>query len=237
MSEAIPVLDHGLVKLVQHYGSDDMVCRAARVSIDGGVREGEPSKKRDRVLIDYLARELHTTPFEHCGATIYVKAPIFVLRQWHRHRTHSFNELSGRYSTIYERYYVPSTARMLTEQCKDSRQGQGKVEGPEAAGRARQMIIEHSEAALARYREMLEMGVSRELARTVLPLNVYSEMYDSCNLWNWTRFLKLRLAGDAQYEIRAYARAVYQVLWPLFPASLGAFARPEGWEQEAAATS
>ena len=228
--ELIPVLDHGAVKLIQHYGTDEMVCRAARVSIDGGVREGEPSAKRDRILIEYLAEYLHTTPFEHCGATIYVRAPIFVLRQWHRHRTHSYNELSGRYSTIYDRFYAPTVERLLTEQSQDSRQGKGRVESKEAAEQAREEVCHHCEGALARYRRLLEMGVSRELARTVLPLSIYSEMYDTCNLWNWTRFLRLRLAPDAQYEIRTYAEAIRRILEAIFPLSMAAFGKKEGWE-------
>ncbi len=226
----VPVLDHGAVKLIQYFGDDAMICRAARVSVDGGVREGTPSAERDRVLIRYLAKQHHTSPFEHCGATFYVKAPIFVFRQWHRHRTQSYNELSGRYSTTFREFYLPTVERMITEQSRDNRQGQGRVESPEAAGRAREAIRAHCEKALAEYRSLLEMGVSRELARTVLPLNVYSEMYATANLWNWTRFLKLRLAPDAQYEIRAYAKAILGILKEVFPTGIGAFAESEGWE-------
>ncbi len=225
----VSVLDHGALKLIQYYGDDSMICRAARVSVDGGVREGKPSKERDRVLIRYLAEQHHTSPFEHCGATFYVKAPIFVFRQWHRHRTQSYNELSGRYSTTFREFYLPSVERLITEQSRDSRQGQGRVEGPEEARRAREKIRAHCEKALEEYRSLLEMGVSRELARTVLPLNVYSEMYATANLWNWTRFLKLRLAPDAQYEIRAYAKAILAALKEIFPTGMGAFAEMEGW--------
>ncbi len=226
----INVLDHGLVKLIQYYGSDDMVCAAARVSVDGGVREGKPSKERDKLLINFLAQKLHTSPFEHCGATIYVKAPIFVLRQWHRHRTHSYNELSGRYSTTFKDYYVPTIERLMTEQTKDSRQGSGKVETEEQAREAIEKIRRHSENALGEYRLLLELGVTREIARIVLPLNTYSEMYDTCNLWNWTRFLKLRLAQDAQYEIRQYAKAILKILSGIFPLSMAAWAKNEGWD-------
>jgi len=226
----VPVLDHGAVKLIQSYGDDAMICRAARVSVDGGVREGAPSEKRNRVLIRYLAQEHHTSPFEHCGATFYVKAPIFVFRQWHRHRTQSYNELSGRYSTTFREFYLPTVERLITEQSQDSRQGQGRVESPEAAREAREKIRLHCEKALGEYRSLLEMGVSRELARGVLPVNVYSEMYATANLWNWTRFLKLRLARDAQYEIRAYAKAILGILKELFPVGIGAFAESEGWD-------
>jgi len=232
MSEVteIPVLDHGLVKLIQSFGSDEMVCRAARVSLDGGVREGDASPGRDRKLIEFLASREHTTPFEHCGATLYVRAPIFVLRQWLRHRTHSYNELSGRYSTIFDRYYVPSAERLLTEQSRDNRQGSGRVAGPEAAEEARAAIGRHCEHALSEYKRLLELGGSREVSRTVLPLSIYSEMYDTCNLWNWTRFLRLRLAQDAQYEIRMYAKAIHRILTGLFPASMAAFAGSLGIE-------
>ena len=229
---ALPVLDHGVVKLIQHYGDDAMVCRAARVSVDGGVREGEASVERDRALVRFLAEHLHTTPFEHSGATFYIKAPLFVFRQWHRHRTHSYNELSGRYSTTFNEFYIPPAERLLAEESQDNRQGEGRVEGPEQAEEARAVIQGHCEAALARYHQLLELGVSRELARTVLPVNTYSEMYDTANLWNWTRFLKLRLAPDAQKEIRLYARAIYTELLRVFPTSMMAFAGPEGWAQE-----
>jgi len=229
--KALSVLDHGIVKLIQHYGDDAMVCRAARVSVDGGVREGESSEKRDRALVKFLAEHLHTTPFEHSGATFYIKAPLFVFRQWHRHRTHSYNELSGRYSTTFNQFYLPPVERLLAEESQDNRQGEGRVETPAQAEEAREVIQGHCEEALARYHRLLELGVSRELARSVLPVNTYSEMYDTANLWNWTRFLKLRLAPDAQKEIRLYAGAIYRELLRVFPNSMLAFAGPEGWAQ------
>lgn len=218
------ILDKGSLKLVESWGSDERVCDSARVSIEAGMRRGKPATEKDNIkIINYMANNGHTSPFEHCGATFYVKAPIFVYRQWHRHRTQSYNEVSGRYSSeIFTDFYLPTIERLMTEQI-DNRQGEGKIVDKKDAMIAANIILESSALALDRYNDLLKYGTSKELARLVLPVNVYSQMYVSSNLWNWVRFLKLRTDEHAQYEIRQYAMAIYKELKELFPKSIKAF--------------
>ena len=219
----VKVLDHGYVKLIESWGSDRSVVNSARVSIEGGARDSS-NAKQDKHLINYLAREMHTSPFEHCGATFYVKAPFFVLRQWHRHRTQSYNEVSGRYSSdIYQDCYMPSIDRLMTEQTKDSRQGSGRIENSEDAQQAHRYLQILNDNAMATYKSCIGLNATKELSRLALPMSTYSEMYATTNFLNWARFISLRNDNHAQYEIRVYADAVYNMLKEIFPNAIDAF--------------
>lgn len=216
---AIKVLNHGLVRLVDHMGSDLSVVRSARVSYDAEWRAGEDEGK-DAKLIDYLVKNHHTSPLEAVSFTFEVKAPIFVLRQWHRHRTWSFNEVSARYSELPEEFYVPKLEH-ITTQSTSNKQMRTTVQHPQAAAWADS--IRHScQSAFFLYREMLQYGVPRELARGVLPVNTYSHMFATVDLHNLAHFLKLRLHEHAQYEIRVYAEAMLELITPIVPVCVAA---------------
>lgn len=218
----IKVLDHGLVRLVDHMGSDLSIVRSARVSYNAAWRAGEDEGK-DAKLIDYLLRNRHTTPFESVTFTFEVKAPILVFRQWHRHRTWSFNEVSARYSELPAEFYVPAMDQ-ITTQSSSNKQMRTDVVNPEA-GRARRVIQDTCSRAFDSYKELLRVGVPRELARCVLPVNTYSHMFATVNLHNLFGFLKLRLHEHAQYEIRVYAKALLELIEPIVPVAVGAFRR------------
>lgn len=217
MKNAIEVLDHGFVRLVDTMGGDDSVVRAARVSYGDGTR----SKREDEALIRYLLRHEHGTPFEMTALTYHVKAPIFVFRQWHRHRIGiSINEISGRYSELPSDCYVPETDQVRT-QSKRNKQGRDEpVEKPDEV--QFDMNIEQA-AAYHQYMSYLDRGVARELARINLPLSIYSEMYWQCNLRSLFAFCKLRIDPHAQWEIRQYAEAMLELAKPFAPASCRAF--------------
>lgn len=216
------LLDHGYVRLVDHMGSDLSIVRAARTSFDAAWRAGE-SEGTDANLINYLWSHAHTTPFEAVTFTFEVQAPIFVFRQWHRHRTQSYNEMSARYTELPELFYVPDPA-IVGDQATYTKQG-------------RQPSVKHlsdreievdgyrrtCEAAFARYRYLLESGWPRELARAVLPVSTYSKMFATMNLLNLLRFLTLRDDPHAQYEIRVYAEAMRELVRPIVPTAIAAW--------------
>lgn len=219
--DKIDVLDHGFIRLVDSMGSDLSVVRAARVSYDAAWRAGEDTGS-DARLINYLWRNKHTSPFEAVTFTFEVKAPIFVFRQWHRHRTWSYNELSARYSELPEEFYVPE-AEQLRAQSKANKQGRDEaldIDIVEASLTAMQSV---GTTAFEAYRSMLEAGVARELARSVLPVSTYSHMFASVNLLNLFRFLTLRCDSHAQYEIRVYAEAIVKLIKPVVPVSVEAW--------------
>lgn len=208
-----PVLDHGLVKLVSHNASDESVVRAARVS--HGALGTEWRGEKDEKLIRFLLKHDHGTPFEHNSMTFLVKAPIFVVREWHRHRIGwSYNEVSGRYTELEEEFYVPERVRVPHPTNK-----QGSVDAEdEAYHRAwSQVIRANSTDAFRNYRYLLEGGVAREVARLVLPLNTYTSFYATCNARSLGHFLRLRLDEGAQLEIREYAAALEEVWKGLMP--------------------
>jgi thymidylate synthase (FAD) len=219
-NEPICVLDHGLVRLVESMGSDLSISRAARVSYDAAWRAGQ-DKGSDERLIRYLWAHQHTSPFEAVTMTFEVKAPIFVLRQWMRHRTWSFSELSGRYRELSEEFYVPDPSA-IGVQSKDNKQGRD-LEDNEHAKSAVWAMEEHGKAAFALYRQLLSTGTPRELARTVLPLSTYSHMFATVNMLNLFRFLKLRTADDAQYEIRVYANVMALLATRVAPVAVAAW--------------
>src|SRR3990167_5309308 len=181
------VLDKGFVRLVDWMGNDDSIVRAARVSYGQGIKTIEEDKK----LINFLIRERHTSPLEQVTFTFHVKAPLFVFRQWHRHRTWSYNEVSARYTEMKDEFYIPETTR-ITKQDKKNKQGSTNEQISEAET-AVEMIRRNSDESYLIYQDLLNMGVARELARTVLPVNLYSEMFATVNLHNLMHFLKLRL--------------------------------------------
>lgn len=213
------VLDHGFVRLVDYLGGDARIVQSARVSYGDGTK----TVREDAALIDYLLRNRHTSPFEQVILTFHVKMPIFVARQWVRHRTARLNEISGRYSVMRDEFYVPNPAE-VRYQDKRNKQGGDERAVPEALTAS---VIESLRAGqqrtYAEYEAMLEDDIARELARVNLPLSLYTEMYWQIDLNNLFHFLRLRLDWHAQYEIRVYgdamaraARAVAPLAWAAF---------------------
>lgn len=224
----IDVLDYGYVRLVDVMGNDQSVVRAARVSYDAEPREDGSDDK----LIHYLMRNRHTSPFEAVTLTFEIKAPIFVFRQWHRHRTWSYNEVSARYTALPEEYYVPHPTQ-IGEQAKHNKQMRTATgEVTDDSIRAAEHIESVCQQAHDHYKALLEQGVPRELARGVLPLNTYSRMFATVNLHNLFHFLRLRLHEHAQYEIRVYADAMLQLIEILVPVSVAAFKESIGYETD-----
>jgi thymidylate synthase (FAD) len=218
MSE-IKVLNHGLVRLVEHMGSDLSIVRAARVSYDAEWRAGEDEGK-DAKLIDYLVKNRHTSPFECVTFTFEVRAPIFVLRQWHRHRTQSYSEISARYSELPEEFYIPEVSQ-ITTQAKGNKQMRTHDIHPHAEA-FQAAVADQCAAAFEVYKRLLKAGMPRELARGVLPMNSFSHMFTTVSLHNLSHFLSLRLHEHAQYEIRVYAQAMLDLIEPIVPVAVAA---------------
>jgi thymidylate synthase (FAD) len=228
LGEAIPVLDHGFVRLVDYMGDDGAVVQAARVSYGRGTRQVH----EDRGLIRYLMRHRHTTPFEMCELKLHVKLPIFVARQWIRHRTANVNEYSARYSILDREFYVPDAA-VLGVQAAANRQGRGEPVSPERAAEVLAWLRDDAERCYRHYEAMLALagapgepdreGVARELARINLPLNYYTQWYWKIDLHNLLHFLSLRLDPHAQHEIRVYADAIGDIVKQWVPLCWEAF--------------
>jgi thymidylate synthase (FAD) len=215
----IKVLNHGHVRLVEHMGSDLSVVRNARVSYDAEWRTGDDEGK-DAKLIDYLVRNHHTSPLESVQFTFDVKAPIFVFRQWHRHRTWSFNEVSARYSVLPEEFYIPEVEQITTQSTSNKQMRTDEVH-PKAA--EFQAAVERACGdAFQLYKRLIDRGMPRELARGVLPMNTYSHMFATVDLMNLSKFLKLRLHEHSQYEIRVYAQAMLELIEPIVPVTVAA---------------
>ena len=227
---ALPVLDHGFVRVVDYMGDDAAVVQAARVSYGKGTRR----VREDAGLINYLMRHRHTTPFEMCEIKYHVKLPIFVARQWIRHRTANVNEYSARYSILDKEFYLPAPEH-LAAQSESNRQGRGDVlEGREAA-RVLDLLRADAERTYANYQDMLNLddqgqeldparsGLARELARMNLTLNVYTQWYWKTDLHNLLHFLSLRADAHAQYEIRAYAETMIDTVKRWVPLCHDAF--------------
>lgn len=217
--EKIDVLDHGFIRLVDYMGNDLSIVRAARVSYDASWRAGEDTGN-DKRLLNYLWKNKHSTPFEAVTFTFEVKAPIFVFRQWHRHRTFSYNELSARYKELPEEFYIPE-AKVIGEQSKDNKQGRQESE----INRGTDILAyKHiAEQTFHLYRTLIAKGWPRELARSILPVSTYSHMFATVNLLNLLKFLTLRTDSHAQYEIRVYADAMVELIKPIVPISLQAW--------------
>ena len=214
LSEPIDVLDHGYVRYIAHLGNDLMPLEAARMST-GNPTGVDPVK--DSATRDYLWRHAHATPFEMAVLQIEVQCPIFVAREWMRHRTQSFNEFSGRYAEMPALQYVPAPER-VQGQSGLNKQGSGDDLSDEVRKSFLESISTDQSTVREHYETYLEAGVARELARINLPLAQYTRFRAQANLRNWLHFLDLRLAENAQFEIRVYAQAVarlVQHLWPL----------------------
>jgi thymidylate synthase (FAD) len=218
---AMPVLDHGFVRVIDYMGDDAAVVQAARVSYGRGTRK----TSEDEGLIRYLMRHWHSTPFEMCEIKYHVKLPIFVARQWIRHRTANVNEYSARYSILDKEFYIPAPEH-LAAQSSDNRQGRGAVLQGEDAARVLALLRQDAEQTYAHYEEMLEesgAGLARELARMNLTLNTYTQWYWKTDLHNLFHFLRLRADAHAQYEIRVYAEAMLETVKAWVPLSHAAF--------------
>ncbi len=207
----------GSINLINSMGSDVDIVNAARVSF--GKRK-DLIDNDDEVLIDYLAKHNHTSPFEHVTFTFHIKCPLFVRSQWMRHRTWSYNEISRRYTTENIEFFVPNELR--TQDTTDNLQGSSGVLSPDKNIRISNIIAYHSNAALDLYGKLLEQGVANEQARMVLPQNMYTEFYGTVNLHNLTHFIKLRSDSHAQQEIRAYSNAMVGLIQPVAPVALNA---------------
>lgn len=210
-------------------GSDLSVVRNARVSYDAEWRSGEDEGK-DAKLIDYLVRNGHTSPLESAQFTFDIKAPIFVLRQWHRHRTWSYNEVSARYTELPEEFYVPEMSQIGTQSKSNKQMRDILTAAEDVAGfrpsqrdsEAANLIRSSCESAFRNYKALIGAGVPRELARGVLPMNTYSHMFCTVDLMNLAKFFKLRLHEHAQYEIRVYAQAMLELVEPIVPVTVAA---------------
>jgi len=215
----IRLLDHGFVRLVDYMGNDAAIVQAARVSYGQGTKK----RSEDAGLIRYLMRHRHTSPFEMVDTKFHIKAPIFVARQWLRHRTSSVNEVSARYSLLPEELYIPEDAQ-ISFQSVDNKQGRSTTEVPtEVKARVRELLLAGQRESYASYQELIDAEIARELARIALPVSIYTEWYWKINLHNLFHFLSLRMDAHAQYEIRVYADAIGLIVQRLAPVAYGAF--------------
>lgn len=224
----IAVLDHGYIEVVESWGSDERIIEAARMSTDKGFQGwGNAEKPGDEKLLAYLWNNKHATPFEMAGLIIEVQAPIFVFREWHRHRTQSYNELSARYTPMPDINYVPSTERLMINAGASNKQA-GTVKGAnEMSVRTAGWFQDELEAQYRScenlYQQALKEGVPKELARLVIPVGRYSRMRASANLRNWLAFLTLRNHPAAQWEIRQFASSLATLLAEKFPRTMELF--------------
>jgi thymidylate synthase (FAD) len=229
--EPIPILDHGFVRVIDYMGDDSAIVQSARVSYGTGTKQ----VNQDRGLINYLMRHWHTTPFEMCEIKFHIKLPIFVARQWIRHRTANVNEYSARYSIMDKEFYIP-TPENLAPQSKQNHQGRSDepLTGAEAK-RVLELLKQDSQNCYDHYEEMLNLtpegtvkdesknGLARELARMNLTMNYYTQWYWKCDLHNLFHFLMLRADSHAQYEIRVYADAMLDIVKKWVPFAYEAF--------------
>lgn len=225
-----PVLDHGFIRVVDYMGNDNAIVQAARVSYGKGTKK----KTEDRGLIHYLLRHAHTTPFEMCEIKFHIKMPFFVARQWLRHRTANVNEYSARYSILDNECYVPSAEHLAT-QSSTNKQGRGETLSGAYSGEVRERLRKTADELYAEYEDLLnedaegnirdpqKEGLARELARTTLSLNFYTQMYWKIDLHNLMHFLTLRADEHAQYEIRAYAEVMLDILKKWVPFTYEAY--------------
>lgn len=215
----IDVLNGGFVRLVDKMGDDLAIVRNARVSYDADWRAGD--EKKDEKLISYLWKNKHTSPFEAVQFTFEVKAPIFVFRQWHRHRTWSYNEISARYTELDEGYYVPEV-NQITTQSTSNKQMRTSEQHSES-NLIQEVINNQCHDAFIKYHWLIAKGCPRELARSVLPVAAYSRMFATVDLKNLLHFLELRLHEHSQLEIRVYAQAILQLIRPIVPHTIKVF--------------
>lgn len=219
LDKEYPVLNKGFVRLVDYMGGDSRIVQSARVSYG----EGTKTVREDAGLIDYLLRHQHTSPFEQVVLTFHLKMPIFVARQWIRHRTARLNEISGRYSIMKDEFYLPIESD-VAKQAKDNKQGRATEElSREEAQKVIDALNKGQQASYADYTELVEEGIARELARVNLPLSLYTEMYWQIDLHNLFHFLWLRLDSHAQKEIRDYAEVLLEICRKVAPMATKSF--------------
>lgn len=212
MEETINVLDHGYVKFIDSMGSDQTIIEAARMSTNKGFEGWE----KDFNLLDFLWRHHHATPFEMCELALEVQAPIMVFREWHRHRTQSYNEMSARYTQMPNLHYLPTPGR-IQKQSKTNKQGSAESVDPEYAEMVLGELRAEQDQVYEHYEQVLSEGVAKEVARLNTPVSRYSKMRVKTDLRNWLAFCNLRMRPNAQWEIRQYANAVsifIQKIWP-----------------------
>lgn len=217
------VLDHGFVRVIDYMGDDSAICQAARVSYGKGTK----AVSNDAGLIRYLMRHWHSTPFEMCEIKLHVKLPVFVARQWIRHRTANVNEYSARYSILDREFYIPAPEQ-LAAQSVINNQGRGETLSGDEAARVLEILKADSTRAYDHYEQMMsdedgQQGLARELARMNLPANIYTQWYWKVDLHNLFHFLRLRADSHAQYEIRVYAEAMCKIVADWVPAAYSAF--------------
>lgn len=221
----IPVLDHGYVRYIDHLGTDERIVEAARISYQS------PSKgeEQDKKLLHYLYKNKHTSPFEMVKVTLNIKMPIFVMRQYVRHRMQNLNEVSARYTQLPREFYIPKSWRP-----QDTKNKQGSVEMEDwnptlypgrmhNAKSATENFEQFCDNAYDLYEEMLDQGIAREMARMVLPLNIYTEIYSTWDIKNLIHFIRLRDDSHAQAEIQEYGRAIKEICRELFPWTIEAY--------------
>ncbi len=219
LGKEYPCLDHGFVRLIDYMGSDESIVQAARVSYGKGTKQIH----QDRGLIRYLMRHQHTTPFEMVEFKFHCKLPIFVARQWIRHRTASVNEYSLRYSEAQNEFYTPDP-EAIRKQSETNRQGRSGESVPEELQeQALEIFTKHAQQLWDDYQKLEQLEIARELARINLPVSLYTEWYWKINLHNLLHFLKLRLDPTAQYEIRVYAEAIAEIVKIAVPITWEAF--------------
>lgn len=223
------VLDHGYVRLVNHMGDDLEIVRAARQSYDAAWRAGENTGSDER-LINYLLQNAHTTPFEVVEFQFAVRAPIFVARQWMRHRTWTYNELSGRYREMPELFYVPEPELIGTQSVNNKQVRDIGEPNPALIAKRKGQIDSYEMSCRADftiYKQLLTAGWPREIARAKLPLSTYTDFFAKVDLHNLLHFLTLRLHEHAQYEIREYAAAIGELIEPIVPVTIAAWKQQE----------
>lgn len=222
----IPVLDHGYVRYIDHMGSDQRIVEAARTSYKSPSKGPEADKK----LLEYLYKNRHTSPFEMVKVTFNIKLPIFVMRQYVRHRMQNMNEMSARYTELPEEYYIPEKWR-----AQDTKNKQGSIEMPESViiedidgsgfttNDPTLILVQHCKRSHLLYEKMLQAGIAREMARMVLPINIYTECYATWDMKNLIHFITLRDDAHAQAEIQEYGRAIKTIVTELFPWTMEAY--------------
>ena len=219
---AHPVLDHGLVRVIDYMGDDSAIVQAARVSYGAGTKHVQ----NDDGLIRYLMRHWHSTPFEMCEIKLHIKLPVFVARQWIRHRTANVNEYSARYSILDREFYIPEPSQLAAQSVVNN-QGRGEVLQGDEAARVLELLKSDAARSYDHYEEMLsqegQQGLARELARMNLPMNIYTQWYWKTDLHNLFHFLRLRADTHAQYEIRVYAEQMARITADWVPLAYAAF--------------
>lgn len=218
LDRQVPVLDHGFVMVLDYMGNDEAITQAARLSYQKGTR----SARDDESLIRYLMRHRHTSPFEMCEIKLHIKCPIFVARQWIRHRTASVNEMSARYSVLDNEFYIPETEQIQPQSASNNQGREGEF-GHGTKWSMQEALSDNAEAAYEAYQDLLEDNLTRELARTVLPVNFYTQFIWKINLHNLLHFLNLRLDTHAQWEIRQYAEEIANMVQDWVPMTWKAF--------------